>query len=147
MITCTICGSKEVEVTYSGPIRIGLEQKRTEKAYDVYQCKNCDTIWHKNDAYIPEEYYESTQYRVELEGTSEMQNFYNKHDKDCLNKFRYTGTDIFRNKVVADIGCGGGGWLDFLKGVALKTVAIEPSEYYQKHLKEKGHIAFPYMLS
>ena len=67
------------------------------------------------------------------------------HDKECLEKFHYTGTDIFRNKVVADIGCGGGGWLDFLKGVAQKTVAIEPSEYYQKHLKEKGHNTFAYM--
>ena len=145
MISCSICESKEFEITYNGPIRIGLGQKRTEKSYDVYKCKDCDTILHENDAYVPEEYYESTQYRVELEGTSEIQNFYDKHDKDCLNKFRYTGTDIFRNKVVADIGCGGGGWLDFLKGVALKTVAIEPSEYYRKHLKEKRHITFPYM--
>ncbi|GHU77233.1 hypothetical protein FACS189461_5530 [Spirochaetia bacterium] len=145
MAYCSICGSKDMLVTYNGPIRIGQGSKRTEKSYEVYQCSNCDTIWHENDVYSPEEYYESTQYRVELEGSSDIHNFYDKHDKECFDKFRYTGTGIFRDKVVADIGCGGGGWLDFLKGVARMTVAVEPSEYYRNCLKEKGHRAFAYM--
>ena len=55
-----------------------------------------------------------------------------------------TGTDIFRNKVVADIGCGGGSFVDFLKGVAACTVAIEPSEIYRTGLAKKGHETFAY---
>jgi 2-polyprenyl-3-methyl-5-hydroxy-6-metoxy-1,4-benzoquinol methylase len=141
---CSICGSKESRIIYHGPIRIGQGSRRTEKSYDVYQCLDCDTIWHENDTHV-QNYYESTQYRMELEGTADIDNFYINHDKECLDKFLYTGTDIFRGKIVADIGCGGGGWLDFLKDVASITIAVEPSKTYQKHLKEKGHITYAYM--
>jgi SAM-dependent methyltransferase len=145
MNSCSICGSKEITITYHGPVRVGQGAKRTEKAYDLYQCLGCGTIWHENDVFAPENYYESTQYRIELEGSADINDFYAKHDKECLDKFVYTGTDIFRGKIVADIGCGGGGWLDFLKDVASTTVAVEPSEIYRKHLREKGHITYAYM--
>lgn len=144
-IQCSICGSKEISITYHGPIRVGLGSQRTEKLYDLYRCSVCDTIWHENDAYESKKYYESTRYRVELEGTADIEAFYARHDRECLEKFHYTGTDIFRDKIVADIGCGGGGWLDFLKGVARETVAVEPSELYRKHLNEKGHASYAYM--
>jgi SAM-dependent methyltransferase len=145
MTHCNICGCEEISITYHGPIRIGQGRERTTKSYNLYHCANCGTIWHENDTFIPEEYYESTRYRVELEGSADIEEFYTKHDKECLDKFLYTGTDIFRNKVVADIGCGGGGWLDFLKNVAGITIAVEPSEVYRKHLKEKGHTTYAYM--
>ncbi|MDR2410309.1 MAG: class I SAM-dependent methyltransferase [Bacteroidales bacterium] len=141
MECCDICGSTKISITYHGSIRTG--PGRTERAYDMYCCSDCGTIWHEND--IPEQYYESTQYRMELEGSEDIEDFYKRHDWESLDKFSYTGTDIFRNKIVADIGCGGGGWLDFLKGVAGITVAVEPSENYRKHLKEKGHVTYGYM--
>ncbi|MDR1865290.1 MAG: class I SAM-dependent methyltransferase [Bacteroidales bacterium] len=145
MKQCSICGSSDTAVICRVPLRTGTGMKRTQKPYDIYRCAACDTIWHENDAYSSREYYETAQYRMELEGSSSIEDFYARHDRECLDKFRYTGTDIFRNKIVADIGCGGGGWLDFLKGVARTTVAVEPSETYRKHLKEKGHRAYPYM--
>lgn len=142
---CPICANKEITITYRGPIRVGSGSLRTDKSYNVYRCSDCLTIWHENDAYESKEYYESTQYRVELEGAADVETFYARHDRECLEKFIYTGTDIFRNKTVADVGCGGGGWLDFLKGVAKTTVAVEPSVLYRQHLHEKGHIAYAYM--
>ncbi len=48
-------------------------------------------------------------------------------DKETLDKLQYTKTDIFKGKSVADIGCGAGAFLVFLKGVAMNLVAIEPS--------------------
>lgn len=142
---CKICGSNNVTVTYEGPIRIGQSSKRTEKEYELFECKNCGTIWHKNDMYDAKEYYESTQYRLELEGAAGIEDYYINHDRECMDKFLYTGTSIFRNKIVADIGCGGGSWLDFLKGVAEITIAVEPSAAYRKYLIEKGHKAYAYV--
>jgi SAM-dependent methyltransferase len=95
--------------------------------------------------FIPENYYETARYRMELEGSADIEDFYKKHDWECGDKFSYTGTGIFRNKIVADVGCGGGGWLDFIKGVAATTIAVEPSEIYRKHLKKTGHIPYAYM--
>jgi SAM-dependent methyltransferase len=111
----------------------------------LYRCSDCGTIWHENDVYESGTYYESAQYRIELEGSADIGEYYLRHDRECLEKFLYTGTDIFRNKTVADIGCGGGSWIDFLKGVAKKTVAIEPSEIYREQLKVKGHDTYAYI--
>ena len=141
---CSICGCENISVTYCGPIRIGTGMQRTEKWYDLYHCSDCGTIWHENDVYESGTYYQSAQYRIELEGTADIDEYYRRHDRECLEKFNYAGTDIFRDKTVADIGCGGGSWLDFLKGVAKKTIAIEPSEIYREHLKTKGHDAYAY---
>lgn len=79
----------------------------------MYQCNDCDVIWHK-PVLENNSYYESEEYRKSLEGTSEENDFYKLHDKESLDKFLYTGTSIFRNKVVADLGCGCGAFLDYV---------------------------------
>lgn len=83
-------------------------------------------------------------YRKALEGTLEEEEFYYLHDKDNLDKLQYTGTQIFRNSSVADIGCGCGAFLDFVKGVADKIIAIEPSETYRKVMTKKGFDTYAY---
>jgi 2-polyprenyl-3-methyl-5-hydroxy-6-metoxy-1,4-benzoquinol methylase len=89
-------------------------------------------------------YYESKEYRESLEGSSDEKLFYELHDRETLDKFQYTGTDIFRNKTVADLGCGCGAFLDFLKGVAKTIVAIEPSETYREIMDRKGFHTYAY---
>lgn len=141
---CKICSSDHVKIAYKGLIRDGGLGKYTNTPVIMQQCKSCGVIWH--DAIIDdtEQYYESTEYRNSLEGSSEAEDFYKLHDKESLNKFLYTGTDIFRHKVVADVGCGCGAFLDFLKGVADTVIAIEPSETYRRVMDKKGFITFPY---
>lgn len=56
----------------------------------------------------------------------------------------YTGTTIFRNKVVADIGCGCGAFLDYVSGVAREVVAVEPSLKYRNIMSRKGFSTYSY---
>ena len=140
---CKICGSKEIRIVYNGKIRNGGVGKYTENNIPIYQCKNCRVLWHETVVVDMKEYYESTEYRNLLEGGSEEADFYRLHDKENMNKFQYTGTTIFRNKIVADVGCGCGAFLDFLSGAVNKVIAIEPSEKYREVMEKKGFLTFP----
>lgn len=140
---CPICGSKNIKIIYDDKIRNGAIGTLTDINYQMYQCDDCDTIWHKkiDDS---KEYYQSTKYRDELEHTADINDYYKNHDTEVLEKLQYTGTDIYRNKIVADIGCGGGAYLDFIAGPADRIVAIEPSNEYRKGLTDKGYYVYPY---
>ena len=111
---------------------------------EILQCSDCDVIWHKNKIDDVEEYYETEEYRRDLEGSSEEEKFYELHDKETLDKLNYTGTTIFRNKIVADVGCGCGAFLDYISGVAKEIVAIEPSQKYRDIMNKKGFSTFAY---
>lgn len=141
---CKICGCEEIKIIYRGPIKTGLLDGYTEKEYDVYQCEQCKVIWNLAQEEETSEFYESEEYRKRIEGNSYISTYYEKHDKEVLDKLKMTGTEIFRNSIVADIGCAGGSFLDFVSGVARQIVAIEPSRTYQKVLKEKGYYAYQY---
>lgn len=141
---CDICGCNLVEIIYDDFIRNGAVGNLTREKYKMYKCKECDVIWHDNEVGGNSEFYESTEYRMQLEKNDGINTYYMLHDKEVLDKFQYTGTDIFRNKIIADIGCGGGSFLDYINGVASKTIAIEPSKLYREKLKEKGHLPYAY---
>lgn len=140
---CKICGNEKISVIYNGQIRDGGLEHYTNTNVKIYQCDCCKVIWH--DPMIDlKQYYESTQYREQLEGTTDESTFYRLHDKETLYKLQYTGTEIFRNKIVADIGCGCGAFLDYINGVASKVIAIEPSEYYRNIMDKKGFYTYSY---
>lgn len=142
---CKLCGSNHIKIEYNGYIRNGGLGKYTKDEKTIFHCEDCDVIWH--DTYVDDldEYYESTEYRMVLEGTEDVSDFYRLHDGENWDKFQYTGTEIFRDKIVADIGCGGGAFCDFISGSAQKVVAIEPAQHYRKIMDEKGYDTYPYM--
>lgn len=144
MMRCKLCGSSSIEILYKGLIRNGGLGQYTNTDVEIYRCKECNVIWHEDILEDIKKYYESKEYRNSIEGTSEEDTFYRIHDKETLEKFRYTGTTVFRNKVVADIGCGAGAFLDYLKGVAKEIIAIEPSETYRQILERKGYHTYAY---
>lgn len=141
---CKLCGSGNVKRIYTGIIRDGGLGQYTKDAVDVFQCKDCDVIWHENKIDDVKKYYETEEYRKELEGSSEEEKFYELHDKETLDKLNYTGTTIFRNKIVADIGCGCGAFLDYISGVAREVVAVEPSLKYRNIMSRKGFSTYSY---
>lgn len=144
METCKICGGSQSHIIYNGVIRNGGLGQYTRNPVPMYQCNECGAIWHDVIVDNIEEYYESSEYRDAMGEGSGEEAFYRHHDKETFDKFRYTGTDIFRNKIVADIGCGAGAFLDFLKGVTTKIIAIEPSEPFQRILERKGFCTYAY---
>lgn len=141
---CKICGSENIDIIYNDLIRDGGLGQYTKKPIKIFQCKNCDVIWHDNEIADVKEYYETEEYRNELEGSSEEEKFYELHDKETFDKLNYTGTTIFRNKIVADIGCGCGAFLDYISGVAREVVAVEPSLKYRNIMIKKGFNAYAY---
>ena len=143
IVKCKLCSSNEVECTYKGPIRDGGLNCYTNCEIEIYKCSQCGVIWHE-PLHNSDEYYESEEYRSSVDLSAETQTYYQLHDKECLDKFLYTGTAIFRNKIVADIGCGGGSFLDYLSGVAKRVIGIEPSETFRKTLIEKNYITYDY---
>lgn len=141
---CKLCGSSNVKTIYKGVIRDGGLGQYTNKAVEIFQCNDCDVIWHDNKIEDVKGYYETERYRRELEGGSEEEKFYELHDKETLDKLNYTGTSIFRNKIVGDIGCGCGAFLDYIYGVAEEIIAIEPSSKYRAIMNRKGYCTFAY---
>ncbi|MBR5994347.1 MAG: class I SAM-dependent methyltransferase [Lachnospiraceae bacterium] len=142
---CSICGCNQVKEIYNGELKTGLLTGWTSKKYSVFQCEKCKTEW--NEAYKDldiDAFYESAEYRTRIENDISPEAYCAKYDKEVLDKLSMTGTGIFRNRTVADIGCGGGSFIDFIKGVAAKTIAIEPSEIYREGLRKKGHTVFAY---
>lgn len=141
---CKICNFEETEIIYDDYIRDGAPGTLTKVKYQMHQCKSCGTIWHKTDQGENREFYQSAEYRNKLENSADPDHYYRLHDREVLEKLQYTGTELFRHARVADIGCGGGSFLDFLAGPADEIVAIEPSAVYREQLAGRGYSAFAY---
>lgn len=138
---CRVCGGSDGQVIYSGRMRMG--GRRYLESCKVYRCNKCSHIYH-NEFEVEEHYYESTQYRDEVDGSSEVADFYRMFDEATLMKLEWTGTARFRDKVVLDIGCAGGMFLDYVKGIAKETIAVEPAEVFRNEL-QKRHEVYPYV--
>ena len=140
---CKLCNSKNVNIIYNGKIRDGHVGNYTTSDVQMFKCCDCNTIWHE-DVIDHSNYYETEKYRSSLEGTTDIKDFYKLHDRENEDKFRYIGMENFRNKKIADIGCGGGAFLDFLYSVADEIIAIEPSQIYRRELDKKGYKTYAY---
>lgn len=142
-MNCKLCNSMNTKIIYKGKIRDGHVGNYTSSDVEMYQCEDCKTIWHI-DGINHVDYYESKNYRDSLEGTTDIKDFYKMHDIENAEKFRYIGIDGLRGKKVADVGCGGGAFLDYLYSVVDEIIAIEPSQIYRKELKKKGYKTYAY---
>lgn len=141
---CKLCGSEDIFVEYEGKIRDGRVGNSTSENVKMYRCSNCGTIWHNSYKSDLKHFYQSEEYRKSLEGTTDIKEFCHIHDAESLDKFKYTGTSCFRDKTVADIGCGGGAFLDYINTVAKKVIAIEPTDVYRNYMSEKGYLSYSY---
>ena len=136
-VKCSVCGSENTKVIYNGKFRYGAVGTWTDSDVPIYQCEDCGLIWHDNVFDSIKDFYESSDYRDAVQGDGSIERFYALHDGEVENRLKFTGTKIFRNKVVADIGCAAGSFLDFVGGAAKKVIAIEPSQAYRNMLEEK----------
>ncbi len=142
MERCKICDGDDLSVEYEGIIRDGGLGKYTQKPVKMYRCNKCKVIWHEPMVNL-DEYYTSEEYRMSLEGTVNETDFYNLHDKESIDKLLYTGM-VYRDKVVADIGCGCGAFMDLVSGISRDVIAIEPTQAYRDILLRKGYKTYCY---
>jgi len=138
---CEICGSNRWEIVYQGDIRDGAYGNFVANAI-VAKCLNC-SIERLEESFCPNEnIYDTSEYRKKLQQDISI-NEYQKNDNQ-LQKYVFSiiNKNILKNKIIADIGCAGGSFLDQISEITSKNIAIEPCELYKKPLLEKGYSVY-----
>lgn len=142
---CRICGGNDWGVLYRGPIRVGRFGNLSAEEHTVWKCASCLAGFLPGISGQTATYYESTAYREEVDGGAEAADYFRLHDGEQASNLAVTGTAIFRDKIVVDVGCGGGSFLDAVKGFAREAVAVEPSRQFRQSLAARGYAAYAYM--
>jgi len=135
-MNCISCENSEFETMYEGKLRSGSYGKLTDTSNSVIKCTKCGLA---RLSEFPEISYTSDQYRLDYNDSAAIEDYHKNHDAEQNPRIAKIGIEQFRNKVVLDFGCGGGSFLDTIKGFASKTIAVEPFAGYHKSLKERGH--------
>jgi SAM-dependent methyltransferase len=92
----------------------------------------------------PSEIYETEEYRRKLAEELDTRGYFKVSDPLQIFTQEILQDYPVRDKVVADIGCAGGSFLDQVSGLASRLIAIEPGRIYHASLKERGYLVFPY---
>jgi len=142
--SCEICGTDQWSIIYEGPIRSGAFGKQIEKG-TVGQCSGCGVARLDEQLSITAAAYESDDYRAILEQGLAADDFFKEHDITQIQNLSAFWPLKFRDKVIADIGCGAGSFLDHVSGLAKEIVAIEPTEHYHNSLRKRGYTAYSYV--
>jgi len=142
---CKICGNSKYKVKYEGPIRLGKFGDISKKRYKINECLSCGVISLPNVIEDSTAYYETDAYRKDVDEGSDVSDYFRIHDKEQVRNLQITGTSIFRDRIVADIGCGAGSFLDSIKGYVRRAIAIEPSMLFRRSLEKRGYITYPYI--
>lgn len=137
---CTVCEDQNWEIEFPGPVRHGTFGKIRDGV--VYRCLSCGTGFLEPLQADLEEYYRSTEYRKDVGESAAAEDFFALHDPEQLEKMHLLQGLPLRNAVVADVGCGGGSFLDAVSGFAATTIAIEPAVSYHASLEKRGHEVF-----
>jgi 2-polyprenyl-3-methyl-5-hydroxy-6-metoxy-1,4-benzoquinol methylase len=142
-LTCSICGSSTGHPVYEGRIRAGRFGTLTKEDYRVIRCASCGVD--RLDPFPSDSSdYETGVYRQLVDGSSEVSQYYLNHDQEIADRLKLIGSAALRNRVVMDVGCGAGAFLDSVKGLAGRTIGIEPQHNFGAALKEKGHQHYSY---
>lgn len=148
------CGENKCEIIYNGPIRSGAagnfanvsknnlidsdSGNYTKNPEKIVRCLNCNlvSLFQKT---LANDFYQSKEYREKYNNTHDIDHIIDLHKHEQLPRFTQIGDEMIRDKVVLDNGCGHGGFLDFVKDLTKKRVAIEPTKSFHKSLSERGN--------
>lgn len=141
--SCEICGNNEWSVFYQGAIRDGAYGNYKEDAV-VLECGVCGVQRLREEDCGKEDIYEGEEYRELLGQGIDDKSFFVEHDKLQLRNLEAIWPIELRGKVIADVGCAAGSFLDHVAGLAKQIVAIEPCKIYHESLKGRGYKVFQY---
>lgn len=141
--SCGICGGSNHSIIYNGPIRDGSFGSSVDKS-NLYHCNNCGVVRLDEKECFKQVNYETTKYREEMGQGLSVEDFYKNADPIQIHHLEAFWPFTFRNKVVADVGCGAGSFIDHISGVTSNIIAIEPTQMYHKSLSDRGYKVFSY---
>lgn len=140
---CEICAADSWTVAYSGPVRAGKFGNLTDTTTVGY-CNSCGAERLIEKSCVEEAVYESEEYRKLLHEDSTPSGFFHEHDPLQLERLNVFPPYHFRNKIVADVGCAAGAFLDHIGGLTSQNIAIEPAKQYQQSLMNRGYSVYSY---
>lgn len=140
---CKICGAGQWSPVYNGPIRMGKPGDLSSDHFTVYRCASCGVEWFAQVPHQSSEFYTSGDYREAIGESNRIRELEDRHDPEVTPFLHRYPVSNFRRKVVVDVGCGAGSYLDAIAGVASRTVGIEINEKLKEPLIAKGHHYYP----
>ncbi len=144
-INCPQCSSLNIVIKYDGPIRLDGVGREQTSDFKVHYCNECHLHFLHPLPINIDNFYQSSKYRDNYDGGVDVDSIQAKYDQEQSLRIEKIGLENLRNKTVADFGCGAGLLLDAVQGFTSKTIAIEPTESFHRHLEESGHIVFSYI--
>lgn len=138
---CPLCGNSASVVRYHGPIRAGTFGKQSSEPFQIYECAQCGVsyLWPR-----PQTDYETEEYRQDYNDSAEISRYFALHDSAQFQYLEIIKNESLRGSVIADFGCGGGAFLDFVRGAAGETIGVEPFTGFHHSLRERGHRVYQY---
>lgn len=142
---CEICGGGRWAVRYQGDVRDGRYGQVRHDA-QIGRCEGCGADRLDEPSCQQDDFYAGADYRKALGEAQDVGGFFAAHDATQLTNLAALWDDPtpLRGKVVADVGCAAGSFLDHVRGLARSLVAIEPCEAYHDSLQERGYAVFPF---
>ena len=134
---CEICGG-EFSTIYTGNIRDGAYGGVKNSAV-IYECTDCKVQRLREEDCIPDEFYETGQYRERLEESLESQKAVVEQDEMQHYTLQAFFPESLRGANILDVGCGAGSLLDMLKNISLSQIGVEPCVPYLESLTKHGY--------
>ena len=134
------CREPDWKDHYSGPIRDG--DFGNSVVAKVMKCLNCGIIRLDETSCMKLSDYEGDVYRQSLNQTHDIDAYLNDHADRIDFILGHMPPFTPDDKVFADIGAAGGGYLERFKGVARKCIAIEPNNAFRNSLTQRKYAAY-----
>ena len=135
---CNICGAGDWRAVYEGAVRDGSFGNHRDGA-TVAACAGCGAHRLDEGHCLAEEDYESEAYRDRLGQGTDLAAHFAAHDHLQLHALNAIRPHSLRGCVVADVGAGGGSFLDHVSGLVGRAIAIEPARHFQAALAGRGY--------
>jgi SAM-dependent methyltransferase len=139
---CEVCAGTDWLPAYKGPVRDGGFGSLSARDCAVYECRQCGVQRLEESACKDESFYEGVRYRELLGEAADAEGFWAAHDVHQIRHLNVLWPHSVRNRVVADVGCAAGSFLDHISALAAECLAIELCREYHASLNERGYRVF-----